>query len=438
LSLSLPGQGKVTITADVENCGAKLQLYTFTGFGFEPLIPLMPDAEGDYRATLSVKEPLFRYLGASPGDALPILLQGGDTVRVTGSCGNLKAATVTGSDINTEYAALRASFDDFNERYTTLVQDIEVIQNERVNREGREAMLQLDREKKQLAQRLKRETPLLGRIASLNTYLSHYSDTSGVYSNQLEHYIDTYFQFVDFDDPGYDDLSWTYEGGRGFANNLMRAIPGAQLADILLSQTGRWPAGSRARFLARSGALSSLLPDKHPASAPLADSIIAEYAELYPGQVAMIRNQTASLRSFTIGAPAPLFTAPTPEGESLSLESLRGEVVLLDFWASWCGPCRRENPNVVRMYHKFRDKGFEILGVSLDDKRDRWEQAIATDKLDWLHVSDLKGWQSEYGQLYGVTSIPQTVLLDREGNILARNLRGPDLERKLEEVLGVN
>jgi len=426
----------VTIVVDAENCGPKLQLYTFTGFGFEPLIPLMPDAAGHYRATMTVAEPLFRYLGASAADALPIILKGGEEITITGNCGNLQAATVTGSEINTEYAALKASFDDFNDRYTTLVQDIEIIQNERVNREGRQAMLQLDEEKRRLVERLKSEAPVLGRIAGLNTYLSHYSDTSGVYRNQLEHYIDTYFQFVDFDDPGYNDLSWTHEGGRGFANNLTQAIPGTQLAAILLSQTGRWPAGSRARFLARSGALASLLPDKHPASAQLADSIIAEYAEVYPGPIAVIRNQTASLRSFIVGTPAPLFTAPTPEGALLSLESLRGDVVLLDFWASWCDPCRRENPNLVRIYHKFKGKGFEILGISLDDRRDRWEQAIAADKLDWLHVSDLQGWRSEYGKLYGVISIPQTVLLDREGNILARNLRGPDLERKLEEVFG--
>ncbi len=107
---------------------------------------------------------------------------------------------------------------------------------------------------------------------------------------------------------------------------------------------------------------------------------------------------------------------------------------MIDFWASWCGPCRKENPNVVKVYQQYKDQGFEILGVSLDNDRDRWLKAIADDKLTWLHISDLKGWRSTFAQQYGVSSIPQTILLDQDGNILARNLRGPALEEKLAEV----
>ncbi|MGB3798158.1 MAG: thioredoxin-like domain-containing protein, partial [Lewinella sp.] len=281
------------------------------------------------------------------------------------------------------------------------------------------------------------EYPILGRIASLNTYESFYSAEAGRYPSQLEHYLDTYFQFVDYSDPGYNDLAWTYEGHRTFTNQIFAMIPPDKLAGLLLEETRKWPAASRARLLARSGALAALLPQRHQAVIQLADSIAAEYRDLYPAAVEAMERQTESMKTFIIGAQAPSFTAETPSGDSINLESLRGQVVLLDFWASWCGPCRRENPNVVRMYNKFKDRGFEILGVSLDDKQDRWEQAITADKLEWLHVSDLKGWRSAYGRLYGVTSIPQTVLLDRDGHILARNLRGADLERKLAEVLGV-
>ena len=118
----------------------------------------------------------------------------------------------------------------------------------------------------------------------------------------------------------------------------------------------------------------------------------------------------------------------------MSLSDLRGKIVLVDFWASWCGPCRRENPNVVRMYNKYKDKGFDILGVSLDKTQDRWLQAIEQDGLEWHHVSDLKGWSNEVAQAYGVRSIPHTILLDQEGRIIARNLRGQALEEKLEEL----
>ncbi|PHL00551.1 hypothetical protein CGL56_04500 [Neolewinella marina] len=297
-------------------------------------------------------------------------------------------------------------------------------------------MRELDAEKEALVARLQKEYPLLGRIASLNTYLSHYSADSGRYANPLEHYVDTYFRFVDFTDPGYNELSWTYEAGRSFTNNLVRQFDGPALARIVLDQTDRWPAGSRARFLARSGALAALLPAKHPATAAVADRLVEEYATIYPGPTAVLQRQSDALRSFIVGATAPDFTGLTPDGDSLRLASLRGQYVLLDFWASWCGPCRRENPNVVRMYKKYKAQGFEILGVSLDDRRERWLQAIEADELGWLHVSDLKGWRSDFAQLYGVTSIPQTVLLNPDGKIVARNLRGAELERKLQEILG--
>jgi thiol-disulfide isomerase/thioredoxin len=115
---------------------------------------------------------------------------------------------------------------------------------------------------------------------------------------------------------------------------------------------------------------------------------------------------------------------------------LRGKVVLIDFWASWCGPCRKDNPNVVRIYHNFKDKGFDIFGVSLDRDKNSWITAISTDKLDWVHVSDLKYWQSEVIGLYGFNAIPYTILIDREGKIMAKGLRGEQLENKLIEIFG--
>jgi thiol-disulfide isomerase/thioredoxin len=167
-----------------------------------------------------------------------------------------------------------------------------------------------------------------------------------------------------------------------------------------------------------------------------ADQFIERFEETDPAVTARLQQELKEARSLMVGGTAPDFSQETPEGEMLTLSELRGKVVLLDFWASWCGPCRKENPNVVRVYEKYKDQGFEILSVSLDNKKDRWLQAIEKDKMDWHHVSDLKGWQNEVAQTYDVHSIPQTILLDPDGKILARNLRGRSLEAKLAELFG--
>ena len=137
-----------------------------------------------------------------------------------------------------------------------------------------------------------------------------------------------------------------------------------------------------------------------------------------------------------IGAIAPEINLKSPDGKLIALSSLKGKVVLLDFWASWCRPCRAENPNVVRLYNKYKDKGFTVYSVSLDQNKDKWMAAITQDQLTWSnHVSELTGWKSSAGNKYGVSSIPKTFLIDAKGKIIAYDLRGNDLEKKLSEIL---
>jgi len=133
---------------------------------------------------------------------------------------------------------------------------------------------------------------------------------------------------------------------------------------------------------------------------------------------------------------APDFTLTDTSGNTVSLSSFKGKYVLVDFWASWCGPCRRENPNVVKVFNKFRDKNFTILSISLDrpDAKDKWLDAIHKDGLTWTHVSDLKYWDNEVAKQYGIRAIPQNLLIDPQGKIIAKNLRGEDLDAKLTEL----
>lgn len=165
-----------------------------------------------------------------------------------------------------------------------------------------------------------------------------------------------------------------------------------------------------------------------------------EQVDRYEQEMIMVKAQEEEMKRLAnllpIGSPAPEIQQNTPEGGTFALSQLRGKVVLIDFWASWCRPCRIENPNVKRVYERFHKKGFEILGVSLDKDHSAWVEAIKADGLPWKHISDLQFWNNAAAQEYGVSGIPYTVLVDREGMVIEKGLRSEALEAKLEELFG--
>ncbi len=220
-----------------------------------------------------------------------------------------------------------------------------------------------------------------------------------------------------------------------FAINQMKKDPGnpfniiLQTSAIPITGFDGWDAGNIDLLKSVAEAFSTKYKNS-----PMASNMIAQTAEVERAYKEYLTSQSASKGMENLEAPE--ISLKTPEGKELKLSSLRGKVVLVDFWASWCGPCRKENPNVIRLYNKFKDKGFTVYSVSLDQDVNAWKQAIQSDGLIWPnHVSDLLGWNTPMTQLYGFNSIPYTVLLDKTGKILGVGLRGQELEEKLSEIL---
>jgi peroxiredoxin len=186
------------------------------------------------------------------------------------------------------------------------------------------------------------------------------------------------------------------------------------------------PSKDLSYFVKVDSSMFSLYPEYEPVT-----SLHEQVKEL----VAKVKGETSAGPASASGAMAPEISLPTPEGDTIKLSSTRGSVVLLDFWASWCAPCRKENPNLLNVYNIYHKRGFQIYQVSLDKTKESWIKGIQDDHLEkWIHVSDIQYWNSIVVPLYKIESIPCNYLLDKEGRIIASNLRGEKLQNRLAEL----
>lgn len=430
---------EVKLIYEAESCGnTTINVYEFTGFAMKPIGQMTKVEENRYEYSIPSGDNNFFYVGIAANNNFPVILGQESKVVLKGNCRSFRSTTIVDSPINKQYNEVTTKVKTFNNKASTLSKEY---QKNKSNSEALEntitAMIELDSERLDYLEEMKTQNPYLAQVVAFQTYLSYQTNGKG-YKSEVDYYISEFFSFIDWKNENLSSLPWVYAMTREYAiTTSSLSLPEENHRLILETILQEIPENSETYQLALAGFITGLKSKNSSNFLPFAQLFVEKYAETEPASVENLKTQLQQAAAFVVGGEAPDFTQNTPEGEPVSLSDLRGKVVLVDFWASWCGPCRRENPNVVRMYNKYKDKGFEILGVSLDNNKERWMNAIEADGLTWPHISDLKGWSNTAAQKYGVTSIPQTVLLDKDGKIIARNLRGSRLEAKLAEIFGI-
>ncbi|GAB4243627.1 MAG: hypothetical protein Kow0027_02860 [Saprospiraceae bacterium] len=417
----------------------QLHLFEFNGVNFTKIGSAPTTDWQNYKFQIPASGPRFYYVGIDANNLKPLILGTEKSISLKGSCSKFQNAQLPDSDLNQKYEAVKQQINQHKNQLTTYLRQLQIANQQNNVETANQIILkmkELDEERLHYIETLKKESPFLAKVAAINTYLSYHNHgTSG--ETELDYFGTKYFQLVDWNDPDYEYNAWVFEATKDYAQTLANIkLPVDQQKNFIDLQLSKIPQEKRTYMLALGGMIAGLQSGKSPLMATYAKKYIEMYGAKYPEAAAQLKNAVKATSSMMPGAEAPDFTMNTPDGQPLSLKDLRGKVLLIDFWASWCGPCRRENPNVVKAYNKYHDKGFDVLGVSLDKDKKRWLDAIEKDGLIWHHVSDLKGWANAAAQLYGVRSIPHTVLLDKDGKIIARNLRGPELEQKLAELFG--
>lgn len=428
--------GTVTLVCRIYGVPSNLDsIYLYENIGLANRVVARASRQGvdsAYVLTVPASSPKFYLVGSSIASTTSVILGEEKTVTLWGNSQFMQKARTVNSAANKSLEKLQAQLDALQQESIQLRGQFNISNgNARTAAEAR--LVQFGKTKMRLLDSLKAANPLLWRYASLQI-TPHYMGQG----MESEFYGNEYFRNANLSDKAFEDLPAVFNAFEMYIAHLINLGASHEKAvSLAQGQLSKIPTGSRTYRMALGGMISALKNMSSAQYPDLAKKYIAQYKTNSYGEVAALEMEMIRAGTYLTGYEAPDLTGMTPDSSTYSLKQMRGKVVMIDFWASWCGPCRRENPNVVANYEKYKDKGFDILGVSLDRDMGAWRKAIEADGLPWHHISDLKGWQSSHAALYSVTSIPQTMLLDREGKIIARNLRGEQLGDKLKEIFGM-
>jgi len=437
-AFSTADAGKVKLTCDYTNCESTkiLFLYQFDGMTFQKKQSAKPQEDGTFVFEIPKSTNTFYYVGTAPNRVKSVIIGEAEEVLMTGNCKVARGARAQ-DEVNKVYTEAM----DFNQKLRTQQEGLDKkFAGTRNDKTAQQQILmkmkEVDQKKKELLEKLLKENEYVGKLIALYTYYS-YPNNKGESKNEIEYFANNYFAQADLTDKIYERLPLVFDSYNKFAKILSNGgrIPKEVLKDVMDHVLKRAPQNTSTFQYALSGITMGLKTNNNPLFADYGQQYVDLYQET-SHSAKELGKQIKLAKQLMPGAVAPDFKLATPEGEELAVSDFRGKVLLIDFWASWCGPCRRENPHVVKLYEKYKDKGFEVLGVSLDQHRDRWLQAIKKDGLEWAHISDLRGWSNQAAKMYSVSSIPHTVLLDQEGRIIASKLRSHTLEAKLKEIFG--
>jgi len=420
------------------NCDqiSEMHLFEFDGLGFEKIQSAAKNKDGEYIFKVKSSGKIFRYVGLEVGKFKSIVIGDEDKIIVEGDCSSFNRASVS-EGLNFDYNTMMAKIrNNTNTEKGLSTRFAKSYKNEAKKKKLILEFAALDQIKKELIETYTKKDKWLGEVAGLYTYFSYQNSKTDL-PNELEYFANKYFAQADLKSSAFEDMPLMFDVFNKYGTILtkVRGLSEAKLRDILNNTLNKVPEKSGARKMALGGVISALKGANNPLFIPFANTYLEQFCKDSKG-CNNLKKQIKAAESFIVGGEAPDFTMNNLAGEPVNLSDFKGKVVLIDFWASWCGPCRKDNPHVVKLYNKYKGDGFEILGVSLDKTQNSWEQAVVKDKLTWTQVSDLKGWKNEVAQLYSVKSIPHTVLLDKEGKLIAMKLRGPALDKKLAEIFG--